>query len=94
MDRVEIEMTQYTVADPGFPPEGAPTDDFAKCSQKLHEIKRIWAPRGGGGASLRPLGSANGIPIPVPTCIHKGMARSGIDVLSCDVRRSPSRSTV
>ena len=27
--------------------EGAPTHDFAKCSQKLHEIERIWIPRGG-----------------------------------------------
>ena len=41
------------VADPGFPPgggtnypEGAPTYDFAKFSQKLHEIERIWT-RGG-----------------------------------------------
>ena len=43
------------MADPGFPrgggrqlPRGAPTYDFAKNSQKLHEIERIWAPRGGG----------------------------------------------
>ena len=26
---------------------GAPTYDFAKFSQKLHEIERIWNPRGG-----------------------------------------------
>ena len=46
------------VADPGFPrgggansPGGAPTYDFAKFSQKLHEIERIWTPGGGGGAS-------------------------------------------
>ena len=26
---------------------GAPTYDFAKCSQKLHEIERIWTPGGG-----------------------------------------------
>ena len=33
--------------------------------------------------------------IPLPTCIHKGIARSGIDdVVNCDVRRSASRSTV
>ena len=45
---------KYAVADPGFPrgggansPGGAPTYDFAKFSQKLHEIERIWA-RGGG----------------------------------------------
>ena len=25
-------------------PRGAPTYDFAKFSQKLHEIERIWAP--------------------------------------------------
>ena len=34
-------------------PRGAPTYDFAKFSQKLHEIERIWAPRG-GRASLAP----------------------------------------
>ena len=27
-------------------PRGAPTYDFAKISQKLHEIERIWTPRG------------------------------------------------
>ena len=42
------------VADPGFPQGGgtnsagggllAPTYDFAKFSQKLHEIERIWTP--------------------------------------------------
>ena len=46
------------VADPGFPrgggansPGGAPTYDFVKISQKLHEIERIWTPGGGGRAS-------------------------------------------
>ena len=41
------------MADPGFPqgggansPGGVPTYDFAKFSQKLHEIERIWTPRG------------------------------------------------
>ena len=29
-------------------PRGAPTYDFAKFSQKLHEIERIWTPGGGG----------------------------------------------
>ena len=45
------------MADPGFPrgggansPGGAPTYDFAKISQKLHEIERICTP-GGGRAS-------------------------------------------
>ena len=50
-------IIQKTVADPGFPrgggansPEGGqPTYDFAKFSQKLHEIKRIWTPVGEGG---------------------------------------------
>ena len=44
---------QWRIQD--FPEEGAPTPrggaptyDFAKFSQKLHEIERIWAPRGGG----------------------------------------------
>ena len=27
-------------------PQGAPTYDFAKFSQKLHEIERIWTPGG------------------------------------------------
>ena len=42
------------VADPGFPrgggansPGGAPTYDFAKSFQKMHEIERILSPRGG-----------------------------------------------
>ena len=46
-----------SVADPGFPrgggansPGGAPTYDFAKISQTLHEIERIWT----RGASLVP----------------------------------------
>ena len=48
-----------SVADPGFPRGGganspggggAPTYDFAKFSQKLHEIERIWTRGGGGGA--------------------------------------------
>ena len=47
------------MADAGFPrggganSPGAPTYDFAKFSQKLHENERIWTP-GGGGASLVP----------------------------------------
>ena len=50
-----IQSWHQSVADPGFPrggganpPGGAPTYDFAKFSQKLHEIERIWTPRGGG----------------------------------------------
>ena len=48
------------MADPGFPRGGganspggggAPTYDFAKFSQKLHEIERIWTP---GGRPSRP----------------------------------------
>ena len=31
-------------------PRGVPTYDFAKISQKLHEIERIWTPKGGRGA--------------------------------------------
>ena len=49
--------SKQTVADPGFPgggganpPGEALTYDFAKFSQKLHEIERIWIP----GASLAP----------------------------------------
>ena len=38
-------------------PGGAPTYDFAKISQKLHEIERIWAPGGGGRVPRAPLRS-------------------------------------
>ena len=49
---------QWRIQD--FPEEGAPTPwgggaptyNFAKISQKLHEIERIWAPE--EGASLAP----------------------------------------
>ena len=33
-------------------PGGAPTYDFAKFSQKLHEIERIWTPRGGRASKM------------------------------------------
>ena len=36
---------------------GAPTYDFAKISQKLHEIERIWTSRGGGASPAPPLRS-------------------------------------
>ena len=39
-----MHLSQWRIED--FPGEGAPTYDFAKFSQKLHEIERIWAPRG------------------------------------------------
>ena len=45
--------TSNAMADPGFPrgggansPGGAQTYNFAKFSQKLHEIERIWTPGG------------------------------------------------
>ena len=41
---------QWRIQD--FPEEGAPTYDFAKISQKLHEIERIWT--GGGARPSRP----------------------------------------
>ena len=53
-----MHINQWRIQD--FPEEGAPTlqeggatYDFAKISQKLHEIERIWTPGGGGrgGAS-------------------------------------------
>ena len=49
-------LASSSVADPEFFSEmglptpggqGSQTYDFAKCSQKLHEIERIWALRGG-----------------------------------------------
>ena len=49
----DFKVLLAAVADPGFPrgggansPGGAPTYDFAKFPQKLHEIERIWTPRG------------------------------------------------
>ena len=45
-------LAHTAVVDPGFSrgwganPPGVPTYDFAKFSQKLHEIERIWTPRG------------------------------------------------
>ena len=54
---VAIKYFAYAVADPGFsrgggvnPPGGR---EHAKFSRKLHEIERIWTPRG-GRASLTP----------------------------------------
>ena len=57
--RFKIKLMQWLipVADPGFPRRGganspggglgvAPTYDFAKISQKLHEIEIIWTPGG------------------------------------------------
>ena len=49
--------SQWRIQD--FPEEGAPTlqggaptYDFAKFSQKLHEIERIWTPRGGRASKI------------------------------------------
>ena len=49
-------LSQWQIQD--FPEEGvptawgAPTYDFAKIFQKLHEIERIWTPRGPRPSSL------------------------------------------
>ena len=37
------------------PQGGAPTYEIAKFSEKLHEIERIWTPRGGARPSRPPL---------------------------------------
>ena len=37
-------------ADPGFSEGGAPTYDFVKICEKLHEIQKIWAV--GGSATV------------------------------------------
>ena len=57
---------QWRIQD--FPEEGVPTPggggatyDFAKFSQKLHEIERIWTATGGGGVPHAPLRSATAI---------------------------------
>ena len=57
-------LNQWRIQD--FPEEGAPTPrgggaptyDFAKISQKLHEIERIWTPGGGARVPCAPLRSA------------------------------------
>ena len=47
-----VKVGLISVADPGFPrggganSPGAPKYDVSKFSQKLHEIERIWTPRG------------------------------------------------
>ena len=43
---------QWRIQD--FPEAGAPTYDFAKISQNLHEIERIWTHQEAGGASVAP----------------------------------------
>ena len=54
--RFRYSNTQWRIQD--FPQVGAWTlhegCDFAKFSQKLHEIERIWTPRGGGVRPSRP----------------------------------------
>ena len=46
-----IQWRIQDLAEEGAPtPGGAPTYDFAKFSQKLHEIERIWTP---GGAHVQ-----------------------------------------
>ena len=53
-------------ADPGFPvggganPRGAPTYDFVKFSEKLHEIEKILGRRGGRAPGAPPPKSATG----------------------------------
>ena len=53
-----VDDLQWRIQD--FPEEGAPTPrggaptyDFAIFPQKLHEIERIWAPRGRGARPSR-----------------------------------------
>ena len=72
------------MADPEFPrgggansPGGAPTYDFAKFSQKLHEIEIIWAPGGGGASKILLCRSAT------VSCEHiKGKIRKKINIVN------------
>ena len=54
---------------------GTPTYDFAKFSQKLHEIERIWAPE--GGRSSRP-------PLDPPLFIHNAILFT--DTAECSIQ--------
>ena len=76
MYRRKHNLTKYyttsAVADPGFPrgggansPGRAPTYDFAKISQKLHEIERICTPWGGRASLAPPLRSATDLHFPI-----------------------------
>ena len=61
--RIQFKGIIMPVVDPGFPRGGgtnsnSPTYDFAKFSQKLHEIERIWAPEGGACVPRTALRSA------------------------------------
>ena len=49
-ERLQWRIQDFPVEGEPTPRGGAPTYDFAKFSQKLHEIKRIWA----SGAPLMP----------------------------------------
>ena len=76
------------MADPGFPRGGgvnspggeSPTYDFAKFSQKLHEIVRIWTP-GAGGA--RPKFYYVDPPLNIVICFH--LLMKNIELNSYDV---------
>ena len=48
--RKQIHTSQWRIQD--FPEVGAPTYDFAKFPQKLHDIERIWTRRGGGASKI------------------------------------------
>ena len=48
-------MVNQDFPEEGAPtPRGAPTYELAKFFQKLHEIERIWTPRGGSTPPLDP----------------------------------------
>ena len=48
-----VKITSKSSGGSRISPTGAPTYDFAKFSPKLHEIERIWTPKGGGGCVPR-----------------------------------------
>ena len=54
-----VTLLHMPVADPGFSRGGAWTlqggREHAKFSRKLHEIERIWTPRGGRASLMPPL---------------------------------------
>ena len=85
------------MADTGFPTEGATslgevtTYDFAKFSRKLHEIERIWMPKGGGRVLCAPPPDQ---PLHTPLPIANKAAQTGFETQRRCHQNSTTRVSV